>query len=156
MEVQRAWTWTRKFSLLMYPGEKSNSDYSVSFQIKAWTAQKKSMLKTLKTSQAFGSQARFPMHLVQLGFDIIQITHTRVKDAAPFSIFSCRLAPPPDIFLAAVETLTHKSHLSNDMAERASKCQHMARSSGDSENRPRDTSVALWRVPSASSHLQVI
>lgn len=155
MELQRARTWTRKFSLLMCVAGRgeSHSDYSVSLQIKAGTAPKKSKLKT---SQAFGSQARFPVHLVQLRFDIIQITHTRVKDVAPSPFFSCRLSPRPDIFLAAVETLTHKSHLSNDTAKRASKCQHTARSSGDSENRPRDTSVALWPVPSASSHLQVI
>lgn len=68
MELQRVWAWTRKFSLLMCSGEKSHSDYMVSLQIKVGTAMKKNMLKT---SQAFGSQVHFPVHLVQLGFDII-------------------------------------------------------------------------------------
>lgn len=81
----------------------------------------------LKTAQVFGSRVHFPVHLVKLGFDIIQITHSRVKDTAPspFSHAASDISPHSDIFLAVVETLTHKSHLSNDTVKQASKCQHM-------------------------------
>lgn len=78
MWLQWFWTWTKKLSLLMFSGKRSQLYDVVSLMIKAVTALNRN---TPKKSVAFGRQVNPPVGLVQLGFSTVQQAHSPFSHA---------------------------------------------------------------------------